>query len=231
MRVFVATAKKPRAARWRGVLEAISAEHSEVSELSLLAKVLRSDEAALVLIDLYLLDRPGSASAFNALRTKFPRLDLVVFGDEAAIFGEGMGRALELGASDFLHDGLMDFELERYIKERLSRLEGGESSEDLKSPDGKLSADRNAHAVRVREKGGWREIESFTPKEFATLCLLLQRGGEVVSRRELMESVWGKRAGKVNLEAVDKQVASIRKKLGSHGKSIKTRRGIGYLFG
>lgn len=230
MRVFIATAKKPRAARWRGVLDAISAEYSEVSGLSPIAKALSPNEATLVLIDLYLLDRPGAAPAFNALRTKFPRLDLVVFGDEAAIFGEGMSRALKLGASDFLHDGLMDFELERHLKERLSRLEGAGSPEDLKSPDGKLSADRNAHAVRVREKGGWREIAGFTSKEFATLCLLLQRGGEAVSRRELMESVWGKRAGKVNLEAVDKQVASIRKKLGSHGKSIKTRRGVGYLF-
>lgn len=202
MRVFVATAKKPRASRWRNVLEAISAEHLEVPELSLLAKALRSDEAALALIDLYLLDRPGAPSAFKALRAKFPRLNLVVFGDEAAIFGEGMSRALELGAADFIHDGLMDFELERYLKERLSRLEGAESAETLESPDGRLRADRGAHAVLLKDQGDWREIEGFTPKEFSLLCALLERGGEPVSRRELMESVWGKRAGKVNLEVV-----------------------------
>ena len=71
---------------------------------------------------------------------------------------------------------------------------------------------------------------NLTPKELELLHCLLERRGEVVSRRELLEVVWGYRFDP-GTNVVDVHVARLRSKLHDVGLAdlIGTRRGLGYV--
>lgn len=71
---------------------------------------------------------------------------------------------------------------------------------------------------------------NLTPKELELLHCLLERRGEVVSRRELLELVWGYRFDP-GTNVVDVHVARLRSKLQDVGLAdlIGTRRGLGYV--
>jgi DNA-binding response OmpR family regulator len=71
---------------------------------------------------------------------------------------------------------------------------------------------------------------NLTPRELELLHCLLERRGEVVSRRELLELVWGYRFDP-GTNVVDVHVARLRSKLQDVGLAdlIGTRRGLGYV--
>ncbi len=73
---------------------------------------------------------------------------------------------------------------------------------------------------------------NLTPKELELLHCLLERRGEVVSRRELLELVWSYRFDP-GTNVVDVHVARLRSKLQDVGlgELIGTRRGLGYGVG
>ena len=71
-----------------------------------------------------------------------------------------------------------------------------------------------------------------TPKEFRLLRLLAARAGEVVSRGELLEDVWGYET-LPNTRTVDNHVATLRAKLEpdtSGTRHIQTVHAVGYKF-
>ncbi len=71
-----------------------------------------------------------------------------------------------------------------------------------------------------------------TRKEFATLRLLVARAGEVVTREELLNEVWGYESYPVS-RTVDNHVAGLRAKLEpdpAHPVHIRTVHGVGYKF-
>ena len=78
------------------------------------------------------------------------------------------------------------------------------------------------HIVRVR---GQETI--LTQKEFEVLCLLLRNPGQVLSREQLIENVWGY-AFTGESRTVDVHVRTLRQKLGEAGAYIETVRGYGY---
>ena len=66
-----------------------------------------------------------------------------------------------------------------------------------------------------------------TPLEFGVLERLEMARGRVVSRQELLESVWETSfTGGSNV--VDAAVHALREKLGPHGDAVETVRGAGY---
>ncbi len=71
---------------------------------------------------------------------------------------------------------------------------------------------------------------NLTPKELELLHCLLERRGEVVSRRALLELVWGYRFDP-GTNVVEVHVARLRSKLEAMGLEdlIRTRRGVGYV--
>ena len=87
---------------------------------------------------------------------------------------------------------------------------------------GILEVDPGQHIVRVR---GQETI--LTQKEFEVLCLLLRNPGQVLSREQLIENVWGY-AFTGESRTVDVHVRTLRQKLGEAGVYIETVRGYGY---
>jgi two-component system copper resistance phosphate regulon response regulator CusR len=78
---------------------------------------------------------------------------------------------------------------------------------------------------RVRRAG---VLLSLGAKEFAVLELLMVRGGQVVSRTDLIEHCWDEQADPLS-NVVDAVVAQLRRKLGPPAL-IGTVRGAGYLI-
>jgi DNA-binding response OmpR family regulator len=78
-----------------------------------------------------------------------------------------------------------------------------------------------AREVRV----GSTEIE-LTQREFDLLEFLVRHRGQVVTRDQLLESVWGF-ISPGETRTVEVHVAQLRKKLG-HPELIRTVRGLGY---
>jgi two-component system, OmpR family, alkaline phosphatase synthesis response regulator PhoP len=74
-----------------------------------------------------------------------------------------------------------------------------------------------------------RPIE-LTRKEFGVLRVLAAREGRVVTRDELLETVWGYNAGQ-STRTIDNHVATLRAKLEddpSHPRNLHTVHGVGY---
>ena len=69
---------------------------------------------------------------------------------------------------------------------------------------------------------------NLTPTEFELLQLLLTNRGKVLSRQDLMDTVW---AGVIVSErTVNVNITRLRKKLGPYAQNIVSRTGFGYLF-
>jgi DNA-binding response OmpR family regulator len=72
-----------------------------------------------------------------------------------------------------------------------------------------------------------------TPLEFHLMKLLIQKKGEVLTRDDFLDGVWGQDNLAVSDRTVDSHIANIRKKLEddpSHPKHIISIRGVGYKF-
>jgi DNA-binding response OmpR family regulator len=70
---------------------------------------------------------------------------------------------------------------------------------------------------------------SLSDREAAILELLCEKRGNVVSREELLEKVWGD-TDNISRNVVDVYVKYLRDKLGEGAKFLKTVRGVGYVL-
>ena len=127
---------------------------------------------------------------------------------------------LELGADDYVAKPFSPRELTARVKAVLRRAEKPPASEDI-SRLGPVTLSRSAREVQV--DGTAVEL---TQREFDLLEYLLRNAGQVVTRDQLLESVWGF-LSPGETRTVEVHVAQLRKKLG-HQDLIKTVRGLGY---
>lgn len=129
---------------------------------------------------------------------------------------------LDLGASDYMTKPFAVEELLARVRANLRKPMTGNNA----ISHGRLTVDISARAVAVDGK----EVE-LTKKEFDLLVYLLQNCGKVLSREEIVESVWGfEYYGNTNL--VDVYIRYLRAKIeDAYGlKIIKTLRGSGYML-
>ena len=76
---------------------------------------------------------------------------------------------------------------------------------------------------------GGREVD-LSPTEFRLLAYLMRNQGQVLTRAQLLENVWGwDRSGQS--QVVETYVSYLRRKLDALGpRMIHTKRGVGYLL-
>ena len=92
---------------------------------------------------------------------------------------------------------------------------------------GDVRVDPAAHTVH---RGG--DLVELAPKEFDLLLALLRRRGDVASRQDLMQEVWGYPSSVLS-RTVDTHIAELRRKLEedpSQPRYILTVRKTGYRF-
>jgi two-component system response regulator ResD len=127
---------------------------------------------------------------------------------------------LELGADDYVVKPFSPRELVARVTAVLRRGQGSSAVDDVVEL-GPVTLARGAREVRV--DGG--EVE-LTQREFDLLEFLLRHTGQVVTRDQLLESVWGF-VSPGETRTVEVHMAQLRKKLG-HPELIRTVRGLGY---
>lgn len=77
-------------------------------------------------------------------------------------------------------------------------------------------------------RGG--RLVDLSPTEFRLLACLMRNQGQVLTRTQLLDNVWGWNRG-CQSQIVETYVSYLRRKLDAHGpRLIHTRRGVGYLF-
>lgn len=82
--------------------------------------------------------------------------------------------------------------------------------------------------VIAKTPAGPQQID-LTPREYRLLCFLARNSGAVLSREEIMKSVWGEQMH-VSNRSIDTHVAALRRKLGAQARHIKSVHGTGYRF-
>ena len=70
--------------------------------------------------------------------------------------------------------------------------------------------------------------EDLTPIEFQLLHILLKNPGRIFGREQILDSIW--RDVNVTDRTVDVHITRLRKKLGTYGRYLITRKGYGYCF-
>ena len=135
-------------------------------------------------------------------------------------------RGLRGGADDYMGKPFSPAELSARIEAVLRR--SGEKTEAKELyDDGTVCIDFAARSVKVRS-----EPVSLTPLEFRLLSVLTEHAGQVLSRQQLIDLVWG-RAHESSGDPVKIYIGYLRKKIEEDPgtpKLIETVRGFGYRY-
>jgi two-component system OmpR family response regulator len=128
-------------------------------------------------------------------------------------------RGLDLGADDYLSKPFELAELEARVRALLRR--GAQVTPLLRH--GELSFDSSARRAYYQN----RPVD-LSARELALLELLLLREGRVVSKEQIVNSLYGW-DDEVAANAIEVHIYRLRKKLEPCGCEIRTIRGMGYL--
>jgi two-component system phosphate regulon response regulator PhoB/two-component system alkaline phosphatase synthesis response regulator PhoP len=128
---------------------------------------------------------------------------------------------LELGADDYVSKPFSPRELTARVKAVLRRKTAEEERPETVKLAG-ISIDIQKHEVLVKGK----KIV-LTATEFNILNILASKKERVLSREQILDSLWGSEKVVVD-RTIDVHIKHLREKLGSAGKMIKNIRGVGY---
>ncbi|WP_423230251.1 response regulator YycF [Caloranaerobacter ferrireducens] len=135
---------------------------------------------------------------------------------------------LELGADDYITKPFSMRELIARVKANLRRVDmssGNSNGEIIVCED--LVIDLNRYEVKKNNK-----IIELTLREFELLKFLATKSGQVFSREQLLEEVWGYEYYG-DIRTVDVTVRRLREKVEDDSSSpryVLTKRGVGYYF-
>jgi DNA-binding response OmpR family regulator len=172
----------------------------------------------LVLMDLGLPDVDGS-DLLRMIRavSDVPLVVITARGEDHTVV-----RTLDSGADDYLVKPFSVSQLEARVRAVLRR--GGAEAAPETMQVGGLSLDVAARVANLDEA-----TLDLSPKEFDILRVLMERRGQVVSKRELMAEVWREPYGGVD-RTIDVHLSWLRKKLGESAQRpryLHTVHGVG----
>jgi DNA-binding response OmpR family regulator len=183
-------------------------------------QALKGDFDAIVL-DLMLPGRSG-LEILETVRRGAPSVPVIVLTARGEI--EDRVEGLEAGAVDYLVKPFSMAELVARVRAQLRVI--AQASSSTLSAEG-IEVDLLTR--RVRRDG---RVAALSTTEFELLVYLMRHHGRVVSREEILSSVWGYEHDPAT-NVVDVYVGYLRRKLGSAGDPapIHTVRAVGYRLG
>jgi DNA-binding response OmpR family regulator len=186
-------------------------------------KLQRSQHPDLIVLDL-MLPKMSGLELCRKLRTEGVQAPILILTARSEEADRVLG--LDLGADDYVTKPFSVPELMARIRALLRRASSAaERPTTLKF--GQVEVDFKSYSARRRGK----QVE-MTRKEFEILRLLVSRKGNVVTREELLNEVWGMESFPVT-RTVDNHIAGLRAKLEANPARpayIQTVHGVGYKF-
>lgn len=172
----------------------------------------------LVILDFNLPDVSG-IDVLRAIRAEGRHMPVLMLTARADIQDKISG--LDAGADDYLTKPFNLEELKARVRALLRRRSVSRSNVLQLGP---LEFDATAKSVRLA--GSPLELPL---KEFALLELLLSRTGQVVSKTDIMDHLYGA-GSEVEESAAELYIHRLRKRLKACGVEIRTFRGLGYCL-
>jgi two-component system OmpR family response regulator len=220
MRVLVVEDEPKMAAAIRRVLlserYAVDVAPDGVSALALAA----SSTYDLVVLDRMLPDLDGT-EVVRLLRGRGVRVPVLMLTALGTLDERVTG--LDAGADDYLTKPFAFTELLARLR-ALARRSPPRPDEALGVGD--IRIDRMRLQVVVGERA-----EDLSAREYALLAYLVREAGTVLTRRQILDAVWGADPD-VYSNVVDLYIHYLRRKLGSLGRrdALQTVRGVGYVL-
>lgn len=203
-------------------LEAEGMRHYSVFNGRSALKKAQTDNYDLIVLDVTMPGMLGT-EVCSEIR-KFSEVPIIMLTGKGEEIDRILG--LELGADDYVLKPFSPREVVVRIKRILKRLESQQATMAKKVVVANLSIDLDRYEVKIAGE----KIE-LTPKELEIFYFLVENQGQVFSREQLLDKIWGYDYYG-DTRAVDTQIKRLRKKLGQgdHHFEIKSVYGVGYKF-
>ena len=223
-----------------GIVETLKSENFDVSETddgSQVLALVRDRRPDLLLLDIML---PGQSGydVCRSLRQNKITVPVIMLTAKGQEIDKVVG--LELGADDYMTKPFGVRELIARIQAVLRRCEKVTGVSDSRSTESQrlllllpeiAFADIRIDTASLRGTRGKAPIE-LSPRELKVLAHLYQRQGQVVSRDELLNEVWGMNYFG-STRTLDQVIVKLRQKIEPHPdtpKYLQTIYGAGYRF-
>ncbi len=182
------------------------------------ARMRRSDPVDLVLLDVGLPDMDGF-SVLEEIRRRDQRTPIIMLTARGDVPSRVKG--LDLGADDYLPK---PFDFDELLARVRAALRHARQPEAATLQSGDLTLDLKSRQARRGDR-----VIDLTSREFALLEFLLRHEGQVLTRSQLLNGVWGYDFDPQS-NVVDVYVGYLRGKLGQSSEEplIETVRGGGY---
>lgn len=177
----------------------------------------RREHPALIVLDLMLPGMDGR-EVCRILRREsdVPIIMLTALAEES-----DQVAGLELGADDYIEKPFSPRALVARVRAMLRRTQG-----QVKTPSrfgfGTLDIDVDGHTVSVA--GNPLHL---TPNEFKLLVNLARRPGQILTREQLMDDLYGSSFNELD-RSIDSHVKNLRHKLENSGLTVEAVYGVGY---
>ncbi len=174
-----------------------------------------TDSFEVIILDLGL-PRLSGMKLLQAIRSEGIETPIIILTARESV--EDRVKGLDTGADDYIIKPFDLNELSARVRALVRRSQGrADSVLQYKN----VTLDPAAHSVMVDE-----EIVNVPRREFALLEKLLENAGHVLSREQLMQSIYGWDED-VDSNALEVHIHNLRKKLNAN--YIRTIRGVGYM--
>lgn len=184
----------------------------------------------LVILDL-MLPKASGYDVCRYIRKAYPQTFILMLTAKNEEINKIQG--LEIGADDYVTKPFSVFELMARVKSMLRRV--NQEPAHAAGPQGDVLefADVHIDFKKYEATRGGRPME-LSAKEFQIMKYLSARRGEVVTREDLLQAIWGYSPENMpTTRTVDNQIVKLRQKIETDTENpvhIKSVRGVGYKF-
>lgn len=189
-----------------------------------------SQNPDLILLDV-MLPKADGLTVCKKIRQTMSKVPIIMLSAKGEEIDKILG--LEIGADDYMTKPFSIRELIARVKANLRKVEQSDdlSTQGIRSNKvvvGDLKLDLDKFEVEVRGQ----KVTDLTRREFEVLRYLAQKPGQVVTREDLLEKVWGYEYYG-DIRTVDVTIRRIREKIEkntANPKILITKRGVGYYI-